>query len=131
MHNIFVYGSLKRGFHNHWQLEESTFFDTALTLRKEWLMFSMGSYPALVRVPNGAGDVITGEIYKVNDETFKRLDRLEWYPHHYSREKVLILSDNGYLMECWVYYQPDSDYIREYPQVCGGTWTYNYSESDQ
>jgi gamma-glutamylcyclotransferase (GGCT)/AIG2-like uncharacterized protein YtfP len=85
-------------------------------------MYSMGSYPALARVSKGAGVDITGEIYKIDDETFKGIDHLEGYPHHYNRDKVLILSDDGYLMECWVYYISDSDYVREHPLVCGGTW---------
>lgn len=114
MHKVFVYGTLRRGFGNHRLLFTSQFLGTDTVTG--FTMLSVGNfYPALLG--NGRSvSVITGEVYEVNDETFKSLDYLEGYPQHYNR--MLVRTANGH--EAWVYYYEEND--RHLQEVPGGDW---------
>lgn len=85
---VAVYGSLKKGFGNHFLLEKSRFVDT-LSL-SGYDMYSLGRFPAIVR---GSG-TITVELYDVDCETLERLDRLEGFSgiasryNAYNREEI-------------------------------------------
>lgn len=71
---IFVYGTLKKGHHNHHVMGQSELLgEVQITGFK---MYSLGGYPALTR----GEDTITGEVYEVTDEnTLKNIYRLEGY----------------------------------------------------
>jgi gamma-glutamylaminecyclotransferase len=103
---VFVYGSLKNGFYNHHVLEGAEFI-TNLTLSRRFgfAMVDVGAYPALVMNDEHKTQIL-GEVYKINEKIFDRLDGLEGYPEYYSRllltgeiEKML-----GADSKCWVYY---------------------------
>ena len=111
---VFVYGSLKQGYHNH---EVISFdFDThtknkgydylgkAKTVDK-FAMYDMGSFPAISFDENGKQ--VSGELYAVDDATFDLLDTLEGYPEHYNRKLVKLDVDED--IEAWIYfYDPES-----------------------
>jgi len=72
---VAVYGSLRKGFHNHFLLTDSKYigeFDT----EPMYDLFSLGSYPALALNGNTS---VKMEIYEVNQGTMIRLDALEGY----------------------------------------------------
>lgn len=95
-HPVFVYGSLKKGFHNHDWLEGADYVGVDCLLN--FLMISLGSYPGIIPAPQ-SGLIVYGELYVVDDATFKRLDRLEGYPNLYTREFVTLCSGR----KGWVY----------------------------
>jgi gamma-glutamylcyclotransferase (GGCT)/AIG2-like uncharacterized protein YtfP len=70
-----VYGSLKKGFHNHPILRDAKFLGTHVT-NPEFTMYSLGAYPAITRSGNTAIHV---EIYEVDESTLRRVYRLESY----------------------------------------------------
>lgn len=73
---FFVYGSLKKGFHNHPVIEGANYLGTFDT-PKNYTMYSMGSYPA---VTLGGETSIHGEVYETdNQHIINRLNRLEGY----------------------------------------------------
>ena len=98
---VFVYGSLKQGFHNHSILQGSTLLGTHNT-DKEFKMLDLGSYPAVVDSPE-CGFSIYGEVYEVDDDTLRSLDFLEGCPSFYNRKTLT--TPYG---EAWIYFLEDS-----------------------
>lgn len=82
MKTIFVYGTLKRGFHNH------DFLDTARFLGEDSVsgeLYRDGRLPLMIK---GEGTV-HGELFEVQEERMALLDRLEGHPTWYRREPVV------------------------------------------
>lgn len=110
---VFVYGSLKRGFHNHGLLNnpESEFIGECDT-PPEFTMYDLGSFPAIV--PEGETP-IQGEVFRVSGRVFGNLDMLEGFPSFYNRK--LINTPYG---EAWVYFIPEA--TRMSKVVASGVW---------
>lgn len=107
-HKVFVYGTLKRGFHNHRLLdvEGAEFLSQAQT--DDPFRLVVRSLPYVLHgVDHQTGKQIKGELYIVDDETFRRLDRLEGHPRFYERKKVCITTDEGAQHNAWVYFHPE------------------------
>jgi gamma-glutamylaminecyclotransferase len=90
-HRVFVYGTLKRGLHNHVLLERAraSFVGPARTTRASFAMLlADAGYPYVVKTTTNAR-AIEGEVYVVDDDTLERLDALEEIATGmYSRESV-------------------------------------------
>ena len=118
MHNVFVYGSLMRGFGNHGLLKESAFISdaTAEGLR----LYTLGAFPAVLAGDDGDNPV-RGEVYSVDDETLRRLDRLEGHPTFYRREEkqVWVENYNAY-MPCYFYLFQSP--IEPHARIESGSW---------
>ena len=88
---MFVYGTLKRGLHNHVLLERAraSFVGSARTTRTSFAMLlADAGYPYVVKTTTNAR-AIDGEVYVVDDDTLERLDALEEIATGmYSRESV-------------------------------------------
>jgi gamma-glutamylaminecyclotransferase len=81
---VFVYGSLKRGFRHHGELEGAGFRGRVRTAGGYRLVL-VGEYPALV----AAGEeTVEGELYEVLPEQLERLDAFEGCPEMYQREAI-------------------------------------------
>lgn len=93
--NVFVYGSLKKGYGNHENHLGDQKFVKEVKI-EGFDMYSVGAFPAIV----DGTTTIHGEMYKVSGEAFKALDRLEGYPNHYNRK--LVKSTTG--EEAWIYF---------------------------
>ena len=120
---VFVYGSLKRGHSNHHLLATARFEGEAqapgLTLH------DLGPFPmAIAAAQPEAGSAtdpetlpVSGEVFAVDAETLKRLDRLEGVPRLYQRQRLALL--DGRL--AWVYLgQPHQ--VRHVPALAAGCW---------
>lgn len=70
-----VYGSLLKGLHNHPVIEEGELLGEHET-EPEFTMVSLGGFPGVMHYGN---TVIKGEVYEVDEHTFKNLDRLEGF----------------------------------------------------
>jgi len=99
---VFVYGTLKKGHPNSYLLETSELLGTFKT-KPVFTMYSLGMFPAISLVGKTA---ISGEVYSVDEDTFKRLDILEGYPSFYNRTKID--TTHG---EAWVYFLDDREGI--------------------
>lgn len=114
-HLVFVYGSLKRGFHNHRALTDykPVMMGSALTA-ESYLLVRGAAFPYLINpahlsTKTDCDDLlgrVAGELYEVDDDGLARLDRLESHPEFYRREKVVIESAEyvGTRTEAWVYF---------------------------
>jgi gamma-glutamylcyclotransferase (GGCT)/AIG2-like uncharacterized protein YtfP len=99
-HLVFVYGTLKKGYHNHRLLEGSTFVENA------WIEGEIYDLPfGFPAVKKGEGEV-RGEIYEVDAITKDRLDGLESYDER---------RDEGmYLRRPTIAHSIKADYAVEY-----------------
>lgn len=102
MLNLFVYGTLKKGFSNHHYLKNSQYI-AAATTSEQHQMYQSG-IPFVIK--NKGTSPIHGEVYKIDNETLKRIDMLEGHPHCYKREIIRIILDNGNETEAWIYFYP-------------------------
>ncbi len=86
---VFVYGSLKRGFLYHSFLETSEFLGNAHIMGYD--LYDLGSYPAILKSKDDKSKVY-GEVYEVDQETLRRLDKLEIEEDDYIRvsEKAML-----------------------------------------
>ena len=91
MINVFVYGTLKREFYNHTLLENSEFIGEVVTKEKYPMVNVEEYFPYLINEV-GVGHNIKGELFKIDDETFAKLDILEGYPDLYARENIKVIS---------------------------------------
>lgn len=121
MRKVAVYGSLRKGLHNHSVLGDSK--QLGEDELEGFSMYSLGCYP-YVR-PDGSDKTIKVEIYEVNDATSDRLDILEGYREggdsYYDRKEV-----ETSLGTAWIYFI-DEDPCGS-PEVHGGDWKEYYSE---
>ena len=83
-HQVFVYGTLKRGHRNCHYLNEAKFIGRFVT-EALYSMYCFDSYPAVCLQGYHA---IQGEVFRVNDEQFRLLDELEQYPDYYQRVEI-------------------------------------------
>ncbi|MCI0654301.1 MAG: gamma-glutamylcyclotransferase [Methylococcaceae bacterium] len=87
-HRVAVYGSLKGGRYNHRYLSAATLIGRFHTA-PEYTMINLGAYPAII--PDGS-TAIEVEVYAVDSDTLRALDKLEEHPHCYRRTSVNIAS---------------------------------------
>lgn len=107
-HLVFVYGSLKTGFHNHRLLTDcgATPLGVAVTDGR-YLLLKGAAFPFLIKpadLPNVDISAwcapVAGELYRVNDACLARLDQLEGHPEFYRRETITV--NTG--VQCWAYF---------------------------
>jgi gamma-glutamylaminecyclotransferase len=98
---VFVYGSLKRGFGNHYFLRDAKYCGNTETVDATFCMHSMGPFPAVTE-SNDNGYHITGELYEVDADTMLDLDKLEGNGVFYTRKLVKVYTLNG-TVEAWMY----------------------------
>lgn len=88
-HRVFVYGTLKRGIHNHHLLEKSEFIGNAYTV-DTFKMYTVG-FPIIMPADGPDAWAVYGEVYDVDDDTLKRLDNLESEGSMYLRKPINVV----------------------------------------
>lgn len=102
---VFVYGSLKRGFHNHHLLETSELLGEATSCDR-FVMWGAG-FPFLAS--KSRGHRVAGELYLVDLETLQCLDHLEGHPRFYRRQSRLFRTGRT-RRRAWIYLVPQDRY---------------------
>jgi gamma-glutamylaminecyclotransferase len=113
-HLIFVYGTLKRGEPLNKHLEHDRFVGEAST-QPFYRLLHNGWYPMLVHAKNGLE--IGGEVWEVDDETLKMLDRVEGHPFTYKRVKVRLQEPFPETVQAY-FHQRSTEGLKD----CGTTW---------
>lgn len=112
---IFVYGSLKTGYGNHWLLSENGLKGVRATAPGVVLHCGDG-FPFAVR-----GDGIAyGEVFRVTPSILKDMDYLEGHPTWYQRELVEVTFDDGENHNAWIYLNPQE--AKSLPVLASGYW---------
>lgn len=96
LYPVFTYGTLMRGERAHNLVNDKAFIMN--TIVEEYDFYDLGSYPA---VKKGEKSVI-GELYVVDDETLKVIDRYEGKGVLYNRDYCSI-SYNGISVRAFIY----------------------------
>ena len=110
---LFVYGSLRKGFHHPAYAYISQHFDFISDAKVQGVLYDMGDYPAAV--PSGGDHWILGELYRLKPEAdwdwaIAQLDDYEGVapeegePALYKREEAVIVSGDGKKTEAWIYW---------------------------
>jgi gamma-glutamylaminecyclotransferase len=110
-HKVFVYGTLRQGFRNHWHLDWPGVqcLGMARTQDPFILALLMGDVPALYREnPEGSsGTSVLGEVYQVPTTVLLQLDQLERHPNWYCREEApVFLGGQDSPFMAWCYFMP-------------------------
>jgi gamma-glutamylaminecyclotransferase len=100
-HNVFVYGSLLDGLHNHHFLDRATLIGPAV-IERGFRMVSLGGFPAIIPADDDEGTPIIGELYAAPAAVIRRLDRLEGHPTFYRRQQDDVVC-KGADCTAWVY----------------------------
>jgi gamma-glutamylaminecyclotransferase len=89
MDKVFVYGTLKSGHGNNRLLAQAECLGRAV-LELPYKFVCLGGFPGLVHTRDAVypASAVGGEVWEVDEFTFKRLDRLEGYPNFYDRTQI-------------------------------------------
>eukprot|EP01067_Filipodium_phascolosomae_P008962 Filipodium_phascolosomae@DN7881_c0_g1_i1.p2 len=110
---VFVYGTLKEGFKNHFRMieQQADKVCEALTQKQFPLYLDPDSRnrPCLVDIEN-VGERIFGEVYRVNPTALAYLDLFERVPVHYYRrdESVECCNPTGKILKVSLYFNRTS-----------------------
>lgn len=110
---LFVYSSLREGFHNKAYDYVSQYFSFVCNAKAKGILSDIGSNP--VCTPTLDNSFIKGELYKLNDEkyfswAFGQLDDYEEVTADpgeqplYHRELTTVYKDDGSFTEAWIYW---------------------------
>ncbi|MDR3557263.1 MAG: gamma-glutamylcyclotransferase [Syntrophobacteraceae bacterium] len=99
---MFVYGTLRRGFENHFLLDGAIFLGPART-RGKYALFSE-NIPYVSKTKEIS--TVAGEVYRVDSPTLERIDLLEGHPNWYVREMIEVVLQDGSIVSAWIYFCP-------------------------
>ena len=121
-YNVFVYGSLLRGFGNHRLLLNSPYVEFVDEDSIKGSLYDCGYFP-FVRHDNDGGNVV-GEVYEVDINTLRNLDRLEGYTEGYEDDNLynrkVITTNKG--LEVFYYEGADFLLSGSSPKIESGDW---------
>ena len=121
---LFVYGSLRKGFHNNNLLKDSKFISKGETFEKYYMVgrlnheldpFEDGRFPYPPRKflfpyvfcdrlrQDFKANKIQGELYEVSESLLEELDKHEGHPTIYKRTSVFACLPNGVNVESYMY----------------------------
>jgi gamma-glutamylaminecyclotransferase len=113
MTKVFVYGTLKKDFHNNCILDNDEYVGIAYSKRK-LVLVEQGGLPFVLdpnQFPIGDKDLcchIFGELYNITDaNTLYHLDRLENHPDWYERRETEFIDKKGVTHKAWCYFLND------------------------
>lgn len=112
LYQLFVYGSLRKGFHHPAYRYISDHFHFVGEGKVKGLLYNMGEYPAAL--PTKEEQYIIGELYAINDpgefgwaiaqlDDYEGVNPTEGEPALYRRDVVAVLHNN-LTTEAWVYW---------------------------
>jgi gamma-glutamylcyclotransferase (GGCT)/AIG2-like uncharacterized protein YtfP len=92
---IFVYGSLKSSSYNYKFFLSDYDMVMSTTTTEKYLMVETKDFPYLcLSSSDDSLDLlkkkVRGEVYRVDEHTIGRLDRLEGYPRHYDKTEIQV-----------------------------------------
>ena len=114
---IFVYGTLKRQGRNHRFLAGQQVLGEACTA-PGYTLYSLGEYPGMVRSAH-AGQIVTGEIWKVDAAGLSALDKLEGVDEGLYERVAITLAPpfHDHAVETYLYLRSLEGYT-----ALGSTW---------
>jgi gamma-glutamylcyclotransferase (GGCT)/AIG2-like uncharacterized protein YtfP len=96
----FMYGTLKSGYNNNRLLQGARFLGKGITVGK-FKVAGKFSFPMAKKDDNG--DLLSGEIYEVDQDHINKMDWLESNGRFYQREIIKVKTERGEEANCWMY----------------------------
>lgn len=116
---VFIYGSLKEGFHNHEFLKNQLIYNTKKidceTVEK-YPLYNSENYSEFfpyLEDRKGVGMIVKGEVYQVKSLT--DLDYFEGVPVLYKRGETEVVDVYGNRYECHTYFRAEN--LKDYREV--------------
>lgn len=107
---IFVYGTLKKGYLNHYLLVDAELIGKAKTIEKYSMYPSVcNNYPFAIE--SKKENFLDGEIYKIDKTIEKKLDILEGYPDLYIKKEIDVVLEKGEELKAIIYFKNEDTYI--------------------
>lgn len=104
---LFVYGTLRKGFGNHYFLQGAAEKGNG---EIEGILYASGMLPMIAE---GKG-VVKGEVYEIpTSEMWYDLDALEGHPTWYVRQVVEAIMEDGTSQAVWAYFMRPSSLANE------------------
>lgn len=123
---IGVYGTLRKGGHNHHLLHGAEYI---LSMHLSgYRMYSCGGFPVVFKEGKDYKGGIEIEVYRVSDAELQAIDRLEGHPEWYQRVVIGNLSITDTPDDLSIYIMGDESY-RKNPPVHSGDWIKFVKES--
>lgn len=113
LHKVFVYGTLKRTYHNFHYLKNAKYLGEG---HIEGIMFHCGGFPAVSLAERFCQ--VKGEVFEATDDEVYAMDKLEGHPDWYLRIQIHIFPYGL----CWVYTFPRQFSDKENFIIPGGEW---------
>ncbi len=110
---LFVYGTLKRGFHNHKRLSSARFVASLQTI-SGYQLYSYNGLPIMIF--SGGESRVNGELYEVSRSVLEKIDGMEGHPRMYRRETVIVEDSREVQAYIW---QGDLQGAR---RIASGNW---------
>ncbi len=106
---IFVYGSLKRNFENHYVIEKAKYKCKAKTLECfDMFKEDCANYPYLLQRTTPKSYNVKGEVYEVyGDDILNRLDAFEDAPNYYERHTIKVKIYGGKIKKVEAYFMKE------------------------
>lgn len=124
---IFVYGTLKKNFENHFILDGADFLGEAIT-EKKYLLVKSGGLPFLIEnSEHEKATFIKGELYKISDSLLMDVDELEGHPNFYYRKPIWVKTKDDSIDMAWVYLvnnEKSIAYYEVYTIIEDGVWNF-------
>jgi gamma-glutamylcyclotransferase (GGCT)/AIG2-like uncharacterized protein YtfP len=90
---LFSYGSMKKGFRNHYRLENDNFIGEAITVKK-YNMYPAESFNYPYGIEGENKWQLHGELYELNSCNIKEIDIFEGTPDYYYRKEIEVVCNN-------------------------------------
>jgi len=131
-HRLFVYGTLKASDNSVrssvLERHGGKYIGRAV-LKGKYGMYSLGHFPAVVRMPKEGSAVVYGELWNVPQELLDYCDSIEGHPHFYKRERVPIMAlARSRPKPAWCYLLAGHERLHEGRRISPAIW--NPQEAD-
>lgn len=139
---VFMYGTLKKGQPNEYFMNSLPcieYLGLAETCKKYPLIINRDQWnlPMLLNREE-EGKAVKGEVYQVNDDSLKELDRFEGHPEFYERTEIEVeLIKDSKVVRCWTYFIKDfkedvqQEYLSHYDSTGDHGLEYDQRENDE
>ena len=113
-HDVFVYGTLKKGGGNAGLLRNTTYIGKAWTKVKCLrLLRTRNNLPVVFFTSSPDGLAVQGELYRCPVETVRTLDELEGNGYLYKRRKIIVETEYGDDFKAFMYFGIKTSYPEE------------------
>jgi len=118
---LFVYGSMKKDFINHYRLQKEEFIGNAITT-KEYVMYPSDMYLFPYVCENEERNNIIGELYNLINIDIQDVDIFESVPKAYYR-KIINIECNNKIYKAFIYFRTSQDYNGMDTSISLKEWT--------